>query len=264
MNAPAGVEVVPREGWVELHLRRPPVNVLNIELLRQLRARIDEVRADPKWRAVVIRGNGRCFSAGVDVAEHLPPTMRDVLYAFDGVHRALSAVEVPTVAAIHGACLGGGLELALACDLLYAADDATLGVPEIRLAVIPPWAAARFPRLLGPRVAAELVLSGRALNAAEGFARGIVTEAFPAADFSAAVDRRLGELVGTSRSALRLAKQALRSSGGIDPEEGIPTALSLYLHQVMATPDATEGLEAFLQKRAPRWVHDAPSAERRS
>ncbi len=250
------VVVVPQEGWVELCLNRPPVNVLNIALLRQLRLRLEEVAADPRWRAVLLRGQGRCFSAGVDVQEHLPPTMREVLYAFDEVHRALARIEVPTVAAVHGACLGGGLELALATDLLYAADTASLGVPEVRLAVIPPWAAARFPRLLGPRVAAELVLSGRTLNATEGIARGIVTEAFSAAEFDQSVQRRMQELVGTSRSALRLAKKALRSTGGIDPEEGVPAALSLYLHQVMATPDATEGLQAFLQKRPPAWTHD--------
>jgi len=195
----------------------------------------------------------------VDVQEHLPPRMEEVLQAFDDVHRALATLEIPTVAAVHGACLGGGLELALATDLLYAADDAKLGVPEIRLAVIPPWAAARFPKLLGPRIAADLVLTGRTLSAAEGLARGLVTEVFPIGAFDGRIEQRLAHLVGASRTALRLAKKALRTTGGIDTEEGVPAAIKVYLEEVMATPDATEGLNAFLQKRTPKWVHDDPA-----
>lgn len=236
-------------GACHVVLDRPPLNVLTIVMLEEF---ADAMEAAGDARVVVVRGDGKGFSAGVDVREHLPETIEEMLGAFRIAASSVRDCPAPVVARVHGPCLGGGMELAMAADLAYAADTATFGQPEIKLGVFPPFAAAAYPRWFGRTRAAELVLLGDAMSAQEALGRGFVNAVVPADQLAAKVNdvcRRLGAM---SPSSLRYARQALRmgEARGLDALDAVE---GLYRQKLMATEDATEGLTAFLEKRPPKW-----------
>jgi cyclohexa-1,5-dienecarbonyl-CoA hydratase len=239
-----------RDGPV-LHavLDRPPLNVLTIAMMDEVR---DALLAPGDARVVVIRGEGKAFSAGVDVREHLPETIGAMLAAFRGMATAVLQCAAPVVAQVHGACLGGGMELAMAADLAYASEAATFGQPEIKLGVYPPFAVAAYPRWFGRARAAELVLLGETMSAREAYVRGFVTGVVPADELAAKVRDVCGKLAALSPSSLRATRKALRLGEGLglDALEAIEHA---YREDLMATEDAMEGLRSFLEKRPPTW-----------
>ena len=239
-------------GVAKITLDRPPLNILTIAMLTELGHALRDAANKEGVHALVLCGEGKGFSAGVDIREHLPETIEAMLAA---VHDALMAVldaPVPVVAAVHGPCLGGGMEVAMAADLVYAADDATFGQPEIQLGVFPPFAAALYPSWFGRARAAELVLLGETMSAKDAFARGLVTGVVPAAELTAKVDAVCAKLAALSPSSLRIAREALRLGGSHRPV-ALPAVEALYRDKLMKTEDAREGLAAFLEKRAPKW-----------
>ena len=172
--------------------------------------------------------------------------------AFRDALAAVLDAPVPVVVAVHGPCLGGGMELAMAADLVYAADTATFGQPEIQLGVFPPFAAAMYPAWFGRTRAAELVLLGETISARDAFARGLITGVVPADELAAKADAVCARLAAFSPSSLRLAREALRL-GGMLGAESLPPVEGLYADKLMKTEDAREGLAAFLEKRPPKW-----------
>jgi cyclohexa-1,5-dienecarbonyl-CoA hydratase len=233
----------------EIRLARPPVNVLNLDLL----AAVERELAAATEAIVVLGGEGKVFSAGVDVADHVPERVHAMIRDFHAVLNRLERMPAVTVAAVHGAALGGGLELALACDLTVATADARLGLPEIRLGVFPPWAAARFPARYPPAVVAELILLGEEMSGERAHALGLVTRLAPPAQLDRAVEDLLTVLARHSDAALRSAKQALAE--GRKAADALPGVERLYLEELMATHDANEGLQAFMERRPPVWEH---------
>ncbi len=240
-------------GRATLVLQRPPLNILNIAMLEELDRALREVSRAGDARVLVLRGEGKAFSAGVDVADHTEDRVEAMLRTFHRVLMLLFDLEIPTVARVHGPCLGGGLELAMACDLVYAASGSTLGQPEIRLASFPPFGAALYPLLLGLRGAAELILLGRNIPAERALEMGLVNGVHPPDELDARIDEICVELEGHSRIAVGLAKRALRQGLTLRPEEALREAERIYLEELMATEDAREGLAAFLEKRKPVW-----------
>ena len=239
-------------GVAKIGLDRPPLNILTIAMLTELAQAVRDAATKEGVHALVLRGEGKGFSAGVDVREHLPETIEPMLAA---VHDALMAIldaQVPVVAAVHGPCLGGGMELAMAADLVYAADTATFGQPEIQLGVFPPFAAAMYPAWFGRTRAAELVLLGETIPARDAFARGLITGVVPADELAAKAEAVCARLAAFSPSSLRLAREALRL-GGMLGAESLPPVEGLYADKLMKTEDAREGLAAFLEKRPPKW-----------
>jgi cyclohexa-1,5-dienecarbonyl-CoA hydratase len=237
----------------EIRLARPPVNVLDLGLLEDL----DRAIAATTEAIVVLRGDGKLFSAGVDVADHVPERVEAMIRGF---HRVLGRIEggpAVSVAAVHGAALGGGLELALACDLTVATADCRLALPEIGLGVFPPWAAARFPRRFPGSVVADLLLTGEELSGERAHTLGLVNRLAPAAGLEGGLEGFLDLLLRHSDAALRHARQALalgRGAGG-GASDPLAAVERLYLEDLMATEDASEGLRAFMERRAPVWRH---------
>jgi cyclohexa-1,5-dienecarbonyl-CoA hydratase len=171
-------------------------------------------------------------------------------------HRAIrSTVAMPSIAlaAVRGHCLGGGLELAAACDLVVAAEDATFGQPEIDLACFPPVASALYPSLVGAKRAAEIVLTGRRLTAAEARDIGLVNAVVPAGRLDDEVARWADALAGKSRAALAIAKRSLRLGAERAPLEALAACERLYLDELVKTDDMNEGIRAFIEKRKPAW-----------
>ena len=244
-----------REGALaRIVLDRPPLNVLDIATLAALDGILTDLSGDPTVKVVALTGSGKAFCAGVDVADHAKGRVEHMLDLFHGAIRRLVSLDVPTVALVHGAALGGGSELALACDIVLARSDLKLGQPEIRLGVFPPVAAALLPRLVGRQRALELVLSGRQLDAEEAKRLGLVSHVYPVERFDEETRGYLAGLTALSGSALRLAKRAV--TVGLDQpfEAALERAEALYMDDLLATHDAHEGIAAFLAKRAPVWA----------
>ncbi|MBI2899777.1 MAG: enoyl-CoA hydratase/isomerase family protein [Planctomycetes bacterium] len=223
-----------------VQLNAPPVNILTTKLLEALRDAFAKVAASPA-RALLLHGAGKCFSAGADVGEHLPGQVEKMLPLFTKTIEELSALEIPTLAYVHGATLGGGFELAMACDLVVAAEDAKLGVPEITLGVFPPAAAAALPPEIGRRRALELLLTGDPITAKTAFEWGLVNRVGPEEEAIKFLER----IVRHPRPALVACKKAARA--------GLAEAERIYLQELMSHPEPVEGLKAFIEKRAPSW-----------
>lgn len=243
----------PGDGVARLVLNRPPLNVLHIPMLRELDEVLTDLAADPELKLLVMTGEGKAFCVGVDVADHTADRVELMIEAFHGVIRKLLLLEMPVVAAVNGAALGGGCELLLACDLVIASEKAKLGQPEIRLGVFPPVAAALMPRLIGRQRALDLVLTGRVIGAAEAREMGLVGRVVPVEGFDEAVAEYVGSLSSLSRPVLRLTKRTVVEGMAESLWDAFDRAEKRYLHELMELDDAHEGLAAFLEKREPVW-----------
>jgi enoyl-CoA hydratase/carnithine racemase len=245
------------DGIGTIRLERPPLNALNEQVQEELRAAATEASDNAEVRAVVVYGGEKVFAAGADIKQ-----MRDMSYA-DMAARAgalsssldsLSRIPKPVVAAINGYALGGGCEIALACDWRVAADDAKLGQPEITLGIIPgAGGTQRLPRLIGPSRAKDLVMSGRIVDAAEALAIGLVDKVVLAGEvYEAAVAMVRQYLTGPAQ-ALRAAKLAI--DGGLDQSLASGLAWESQLFSgLFATDDRREGMAAFTEKRKPNFT----------
>ncbi len=235
-------------------LDRPPLNVIDLGTARELAAAFEVLRTRRELCAVALEGKGRAFCAGVDVRDHLPDRGAEMLREFHGACLALAAIEAPTVAVVHGAALGGGCELTLMCDMVWAGESTSFGFPEIRLGVFPPVAAVVLPRVVPPHLAAELVLTGRALTALEAERIGLVNRVVGDAELAEAAEALVRGLATLSPASLRLAKQAIALSRPRPTPAQIEEAERFYVEHLMHTPDAIEGLKAFMEKRPPAWA----------
>jgi len=246
------VRVAPPVARIMLH--NPPLNVIDIPMMEELSWVLAEVDARTDVSVIVISGDGKAFSAGVDVAAHTPDKVEVMLAKFHAVIRALVATKKVTVAAVHGHCLGGGAELAMVCDIVYTVDSAQWGFPEIKLGCYPPVACTALAALVGQKRAAELILTGRTIRGVEAAQIGLATRSLPEGELSAAVEACLAELRGLSPAVLALAKKATYSWDSIHFDKGLARAEKIYFEDLMKTEDAHEGIRAFMEKRPPRWA----------
>jgi cyclohexa-1,5-dienecarbonyl-CoA hydratase len=242
------------------HLRvildAPKANILSIGMMREVRARLAAARDAPQLKLLTIEGAGDHFSYGASIEEHRAATIATALHELHGLVRDLLAFPPPTAAIVRGCCLGGGFELALACDLIFASNNALLGVPEITLGVFAPAASALLPPRIGASRAAVALLTGRTSVADEWAACGLVTLTAPSDELSRHVDNYFqANFASRSAVALRCATQASRLPLLQQVEAALPCLEHLYLDRLMRTRDASEGIEAFLQKREPQWVN---------
>ena len=249
----------PLKVWVErnghllrLRLARPKANVVDAEMI----AALDDALADhlehPALRAVLLDADGPHFSFGASVEEHLPATCADMLGAIHAVILRIAASPVPVMVAIRGHCVGGGLEVAMAAHLLFAAPDAVLAQPEINIGVFAPAASCLLPERIGRAAAEDILVSGRNVNGEDAKAIGLVTAVSDDPE-AAAIDYFESHLEHHSASSLRFATRAARLGFVERLTKNLDAVEQLYLDGLMATRDAVEGLEAFLEKRAPAW-----------
>jgi cyclohexa-1,5-dienecarbonyl-CoA hydratase len=233
-------------------LDAPPLNILDIALLGELKGALGKVGND-RHLLVIDAAGEKAFSAGASVQDHLGESVRSMLATFHDCFRILNRLELITVALVRGAALGGGCELAFSCDFVLASDRARFGQPEIALGVFPPVAAWQLSRQLPPRKGLELLLSGEPIAAAAAADLGLVNAAFPSATFEEDSAAWLERLTRHSASSLRFARKAFRIAQADDFEKRLAEIERLYLEELMSTPDANEGLAAFLEKRPAVW-----------
>jgi cyclohexa-1,5-dienecarbonyl-CoA hydratase len=247
------VHVTVEGGLARVELDRPPLNVIDLEAARELADAIEGVAGRDDVGVIALSGRGRAFCAGVDVRDHLPDRGADMLRAFHRACVALIEAPPPVIAIVQGAALGGGCELTLVCDLVIASDRATFGQPEIKLGVFPPLAAVALPRMIPSHVASDLLLTGRIVGAAEAARMGLVNQVTEEAGLAAAAGEAIQGLLALSAASLRLTRQVMRGSRVRPSMEEIADAERFYVERLMHTPDAVEGLQAFLEKRPPQW-----------
>jgi enoyl-CoA hydratase/carnithine racemase len=231
------------------------MNALNGALVASILETAEALRDDQGARAVIFVGLGdRAFSAGADLKERAGLGSDEVMKAVAAIARAMRAVgeiPVPTIAAINGVALGGGLELALACDIRMASTSATLGLPETTLAIIPGGGGTqRLPRLIAPGRAKELIFTGRSFSAGEALQYGIVHEIAAPDDLRAHALRLARTIASNGPVAVRAAKEAIVRGLELPLDEGLALETELYSRTVQ-TKDRLEGLEAFREKRQP-------------
>ncbi|HID87866.1 MAG TPA: enoyl-CoA hydratase, partial [Anaerolineae bacterium] len=188
-----------------------------------------------------------------DVSEHTADKVEEMIEVFHRIFRLLDELEIPTVAVVDGAALGGGCELVLFCDMVIASERASFGQPEIQVGVFPPVAVVALPAIVGPKKALEMVLIGDRIRAAEAERLGLVNKVVPPEELRAAADEFVGKLAGLSGAVLRLTKRAIRLGSIGSFADGLAAVEELYLGPLMATEDANEGLAAFMEKRKPKW-----------
>lgn len=240
-------------GVARVELDRPLLNVIDLAMAAELAAVLEGLAGRDDVAVVALTGRGRAFCAGVDVRDHLPDHGADMLRAFHRACLALIESPQPSVAVVQGAALGGGCELTLCCDLVVASERATFGQPEIRLGVFPPLAAVALPRMIPAHHASDLLLTGRIVNAAQAAAMGLVNRLVPEAELEPKARETLAELAALSPASLRLTREVMRRARMRPTAEEIAGAERFYLERLMHTPDAIEGLTAFMEKRPPRW-----------
>jgi cyclohexa-1,5-dienecarbonyl-CoA hydratase len=239
---------------LRLRLARPKANIIDAAMIAALDAALATHLARPSLAAVLLDHEGPHFSFGASVEEHLPAQCAAMLRGLHTLIGRMLDSPVPILVAVRGQCLGGGLEVAAAGSLIFAAPDAKLGQPEIKLAVFAPAASCLLPERIGQAPAEDLLLSGRSLDAEAARACGLVAAVAgdPEAAALAYFDRHLA---GLSAAALHLAVQAARAEFAARVKAKLARVEALYLDTLMQTADAVEGLQAFIDKRTPVWEH---------
>ncbi|WP_458527325.1 enoyl-CoA hydratase-related protein [Onishia taeanensis] len=243
-------------GIARLTLNRPKaLNALNSALLGELASVLDDLEARDDLRAVLITGEGeKAFVAGADIAEMRDKTPEEArAFASQALAtiKRLERLPVPVVALVNGFCLGGGCELALACDWAVASDNAVFGQPEVLLGVIPGFGGTqRLPRRVGPAVALDLVTTGRKIDAQEALRLGLVNQVMPQAELEAYAETLAKQLAGNGPQAVRSAKQAVHDGMDQDLDSALALETSLFALGFAGT-EQREGMSAFLEKRKP-------------
>src|SRR5579862_59237 len=233
-------------------LSNPPLNVIDTTMMEELRAALEQIEARPDVSVIVFAGSESAFSSGVDIAAHTPEQVREMLALFHSVIRSVVDSAKLTVASVRRHCLGGGAELALVCDIIYASPDSVWGFPEIKLACYAPVASVALSAIVGQKLAAEMLLTGRTLSGEEALAAGLVNGV---ADDPETLVAECGQRVSQlSPAALRLAKKAFYTWHAIHFDKGLARAEQIYNDELMMTADAREGIAAFMERRRPKWA----------
>lgn len=243
-----------RDDVARITINRPPLNVLNVETLREIGKALEDISKDEEIKVLVFTGAGeKAFSAGVEIKDHLPDKIGGTLESFHRVFHLLAEINRPTVAVVRGFAFGGGCELACACDLVIASEDAKFGQQEVKIGAIPTVATVLLPRIIGRKKALELIFTGDTLTAAEAKEIGLVNQVVPVAELERAAAEFVEKFKEKSPVVLKLLRMAVYQSLNKEFKEALDGVTEIYLEKLISTDDAVEGLKAFLEKRKPNW-----------
>jgi cyclohexa-1,5-dienecarbonyl-CoA hydratase len=255
MNSPVQIAFNAEQTRAALRLFHPKGNIVTADMIRALGQALEALAENPSLKLVTIEGSGADFSFGASIPEHAPAEIGRVLPEAHALIYALLDLPVVTAALVRGRCLGGGFEIALACDFIFAEQSAVFGLPEVTLGVFPPAASALLPARVGTARATSAIVTGKSIAAAEWREAGLLESVVPDGTLDAEVDRWFeAHLQAKSSVALRYAAAAARRSLRRHVRKLLPKLEQLYLTDLMQTHDAAEGIAAFLEKRAPTWT----------
>jgi cyclohexa-1,5-dienecarbonyl-CoA hydratase len=247
------LKVEQSEGVARITFARPKHNVLDIEMMNELNVQLEDMAADNDLKCVAIFGEGPSWCAGVEVADHKLEMVDEMITTFNRIFERIDNLEVPTIAVVHGACLGGGMEVAIACDIVVASKSAIFGQPEIKLGFLPPYAAIRLPHLVGPAKAIEVCTTGKRYTAEEAQRMGFVGHVTEDDSLAGYVEKLITEIQVNSPLIIRLNKRAVKNYLGLDFPDAIQGVSDLFLNTLMKTEDTLEGIRSFEEKRKAEW-----------
>jgi len=239
-----------QDGVARLTLNKPPLNVLDIAMMRELNIALEGLD-DPGIKVLVFEAaeGSKAFSAGVDVSEHTTDKVEEMIEVFHRIFSLLDELEVPTVAIVDGAALGGGCELVLFCDMVIASERASFGQPEIQVGVLPPIAVVALPGIIGPKKTLEMVLTGDRIRAPEALQLGLVNKVVPLAELESTAVAWGRRILTHSPMAIRCLKAAFNAE--LDGQAGIQELAGHATQLFYMTEEAQEGRDAFKDKRPP-------------
>ena len=245
-----------QEGVATITMNRPKaLNALNSQLLGELNETLDKIAGDENIRVLVLTGSGeKAFVAGADIGELSTLNPVQARYFAINGHMAMDKLQnlpIPVIAAVNGFALGGGLELALACDFIYASDNAKIGLPEINLGIIPGFGGTqRLSRIVGKNLAKEMIFTGKMISAEEAERKGIINRVLPADQLMAEVQKTAGIMAAKGKVSLNAAKKTVNDGVDVDLSNGCAMEINAFA-LCLASEDAKEGTTAFLEKRSP-------------
>ncbi len=247
-----------------IEINNPPVNIVDSKVIEALLLAFEQAEADLDCRAVIITGAGnKGFSAGASIEEHLPDQAPAMIEGMTVLLECLERTPLLTLAAIHGICLGGGAEVALACDLIIATDDCKIGIPEITVGCYPPFAMLQLPSMVGMRRAKQMILSGTPISGSQAEKIGLVNNC---TTYDSLMDESLEMLASILSNPPQIVEVALRKLRSLDIQSDRTTHRVMgegFLEDLVKHPDYIEGLTAFLEKRNPEWQPERPPFKER-
>jgi len=250
------LKVEKAQGVARITFDRPKHNVLNIEMMNELNAELESLIADNDLKCLVLLGQGPSWCAGVEVSDHKPEMVNEMISTFNRIFELMDKLEVPIIAGVHGACLGGGMEVAIACDIIVASKKAVFAQPEIKLGFFPPYAAIRLPQLVGPAKAVEICTTGKRYSAKEAKKMGLIAYKADEDNFQETLDKLVAEIQYNSPLIIRLNKRAVKQHLGMDFPKAIQGVSDLFLNVLMKSEDTLEGIKSFEEKRKPVWKNN--------
>jgi enoyl-CoA hydratase/carnithine racemase len=256
-QSPGRVALAIEDRIARISFNNPPLNVFSLDVMAEITAAIHAAAKVEGVCAFVFEAapEARAFSAGIAMEERRGDVAYQVLDAFHGILRALDLYSKPTVAVVSDAALGSGCELAAFCDIVIAGERARFGLPDIKVGMFPTLASVYFPRIIGPKRAKEMILTGSLLSAREAAAYGLVTYVVPDDQVAAKSAEVFDKLRKLSASVLEVARRAVAECSSMSIPDGLSHVEDIYLNQLMGLKDPGEGLNAFFEKRPPNWRH---------
>ena len=228
-------------------------NIMNMKMMEQINEAIKQFIEDESLKALVFDHNGKAFSAGVDIGDHMGDKAPKMIKIFHDIFRNLNKLKCLTIASVKGSALGGGCEIAMFCDIVITSERAKFGQPEIKVGVFPPIAMLVLPQIIGNKKAIEILLLGEVINATEALQLGLTNHIFPNESYEQEFAKFIDSLNNLSTIVLQYSKKAFYNGLGLDFETQLNQIEEFYLKELMATHDANEGLLSFMEKRAPNW-----------
>jgi cyclohexa-1,5-dienecarbonyl-CoA hydratase len=241
------------DGVARITLNRPKFNMMDIDMMGEINNLLESFASDQDLKCVVIDAAGKHFCTGVEVADHKPDKVGDMIATFNRIFELLEQIDVPVIAAVQGFCLGGGMELAIACDVIVADKGASFGQPEIKVGFLPPYAAIRLPQLVGPAKAIEICTTGKFYSATEAQNLGMVAHVAEDAQLAETAENIVKEIQANSPLIIRLNKKAVRQHLGLNFKQALEGVSDLFLNTLMKTEDTLEGIASYEEKRKPVW-----------
>jgi len=241
------------DGVARITLNRPKVNMMNIDMMAEINSLLESFVDDQDLKCVVIDAEGKHFSTGVEVGDHKPDKVDDMIGTFNRIFELLEQIDVPVIAVVQGFCLGGGMELAIACDVIVADKGASFGQPEIKVGFFPPYAAIRLPQLVGPAKAIEICTTGKFYKAQEAQILGMVSHVAEDGQLTETAESIVKEIQASSPLIIRLNKRAVRQHLGLGFKQALDGVSDLFLNTLMKTEDTLEGIASYEEKRKPVW-----------
>jgi cyclohexa-1,5-dienecarbonyl-CoA hydratase len=234
-------------------LDRPKFNMMNIEMMDELTGLFETLMRDDDLKCIVLHAEGKHFCTGVEVADHKPDEVDGMMASFNRIFELTEKIDVPIIASVQGYCLGGGMELAIACDVIIAAESAQFGQPEIKVGFFPPYAAMRLPQLVGPARTIEICTTGKFYSAEEARQMGMVAYVSEDDRLGETTDKIVKEIQANSPLIIRLNKRAVKQHLGMAFQPALAGVSDLFLNTLMKTEDTLEGIASYEEKRKPVW-----------